>query len=140
MCRPSCCSKSTGDGAGITAVAVVTGAAIVAVKTGPVVARILHLIVEALTIITLTAATALACILLGWLTVRIVRWRLAHYHAHRPASVRPVPAVARQHIKQANDGPGCLACGDTGTVLRAISGSRYQARPCPACEPAQQAG
>ena len=77
MCRPSCCSKSAGEGAGIAAVAVITGAAFVAVKTGPVVARILHVIVEALTIITLTAATALACILLGWLTVRIVRWRAA---------------------------------------------------------------
>jgi len=139
MCRPSCCSKSTGDGTGIAAIAVVTGAAFVAVKTGPIVARILHVIVEALTIITLTAATALACILLGWLTVRIVRWRNRH-HAHQRITLRPVPAAARQHTGPAGSEPGCLACGDTGTVLRAISGSRYQARPCPACEPAQQAG
>ena len=140
MCRPSCCSKSTGDGTGIAAVAVVTGAAIVAVKTGPIVARILHLIVEVLAIITLTAATALACILLGWLTVRIVRWRIHRHHAHRQidpaAGSRRSPAAHRPGRQR----PGCLACGDTGTVLRAISGSRYQARPCPACEPAQLAG
>ena len=27
--------------------------------------------------------------------------------------------------------PGCLACGDTGTVLRAIGASRYQAAAVP---------
>jgi hypothetical protein len=34
----------------------------------------------------------------------------------------------------------CLACGGTGTVLRAITGSRYQPQPCPVCEPVQKAG
>ena len=140
MCRPSCCNKSSSEGAGIAAIAVVIGAAVVAVKMGPIVARILHVVVEVLTIITLTAATALACIVITWLTVRIVRWQLSRRSAHRQTTLRSVPTVARQHIDQANDGPGCLACGDTGTVLRAISGSRYQAQPCPACEPSKQAG
>jgi hypothetical protein len=140
MCRPSCCNKSSSEGAGIAAVAVVIGAAFVAVKIGPIVARILHVVVEVLTIITLTAAAALACLLLGWLTVCIVRWRNRRHHAHRQITLRPVPFTARQHIGQANDDPDCLACGDTGTALRAISGSRYQARPCPACEPVKRTG
>jgi hypothetical protein len=140
MCRPSCCNKSSSDGAGIAAVAVIGGAAVIAVKIGPIVARILHVIVEVLTIITLTAAAALVCIVVTWLTVRFVRWRLSRHHAHRQITLRPVPFAARQHVEQASDVPDCLACGDTGTVLRAISGSRYQARPCPACEPAKRAG
>ncbi len=140
MCRPSCCKKSSSEGAGIAAVAVIAGAAIVAVKIGPIVARILHLAVEVLTIITLTAATALACIVVASLTVRIVRRQLRRRSAYRQTTLWPVPTVAREHIDQANDGPGCLACGNTGTVLRAISGSRYQARPCPACEPVKRAG
>ena len=126
MCRPSCCKQSN-EGAGIAAVAVIAGGAVVAVKIGPVVARILHLVVEVLTIIMLTAATALACIVLGWLTVCIVRWRLRRRPAHPQTTLRPVPSATPDHIGQADTEPGCLACGDTGTVLRAIGGSRYQA-------------
>ena len=139
MCRPSCC-KSSNEGAGIAAVAVIAGTAFVAAKIGPVVARILHLAVEVLTIIMLTAATALACIVLAWLTVRIVRWRLRCRSAHLQTTLRPVPFSARDHIGRADTEPGCLACGDTGTVLRAIGGSRYRARPCPVCEPVTRAG
>jgi hypothetical protein len=137
MCRPSCC-KPSHEGAGITAVAVIAAGAIVAVKIGPIVARILHLIVEVLTIIMLTAASALVCIVLAWLTVRILRWQLRRQHARQQTALRPVPSAVR--ITEADSGPGCLACGDTGQVLRAISGRKYQAQPCPACEPATRAG
>ena len=139
MCRPSCCKPSS-EAAGIAAVAVIAGTAYVAVKIGPIVARILHLLVEVLTIIMLTAATALACIVLAWLAVRIVRWRLRCRSAHPQTTLQPVPFSARDHIGRAETEPGCLACGDTGTVLRAIGGSRYQAQPCPACEPLTWAG
>jgi hypothetical protein len=139
MCRPSCC-KPSNEGAGIAAVAVIAAGAVVVVKIGPVVARITHLVVEVLTIIMLTAVTALACIVLGWLTVRIVRWRLRRRSAHPQTTLRPVPSNARDHIGRADTEPGCLACGDTGTVLRAIGSSRYQAQPCPACEPVARAG
>ena len=125
MCRPSCCSKSTGDGAGIAAVAVVTGAAIVAVKTGPIVARILHLIAEVLTIITLTAATALACILLGWLTVRIVRWRLAAitHTGRRPCGrFPPRPAAHR---------PGRTATWVPRLRRHRHGAARHQRQPLP---------
>jgi hypothetical protein len=139
MCRPSCC-KSSNEGAGIAAVAVIAGTAVVAVKIGPIVARILHLVVEVLTIIMLTALTALACIVLGWLTVRLVRWQLRRHSAHSRITLRPVPTAASDHIGQADTEPGCLACGGTGRVLRAISGSPYRAQPCPACEPAKRVG
>jgi hypothetical protein len=139
MCRPSCC-KQTNDGTGIAAVAVIAGTAVVAVKIGPIVARILHLVVEVLTIILLTAVTALAAIVLAWLTVCVVRWRLSRRTAHPPMRLRPVPTIAADHIGQADTEPGCLACGGTGQVLRAIDGTPYQAQPCPACEPVQRAG
>jgi hypothetical protein len=139
MCRPSCC-KPSNEGAGIAAVAVIAGTAVVAVKIGPIVARILHLVVEVLTIIMLTAVTALVCIVLGWLTVRIVRWRLHRRPAYPQMTLRPVPTATPNHIGPADTEPGCLACDGTGRVLRAISGSPYRARPCPACEPVKRAG
>ena len=139
MCKRSCCCHTkSGEGAGVAAVAVLAAGAIVAVKIGPVVARIIHLAVEVLTIIMLTAASALAAIVLTWVTVRVVRWRLRQHHARQPLTLRPVPSVAS--VSPADPQPGCLACGDTGTVLRAITSSRYQAGPCPVCEPDRRTG
>jgi hypothetical protein len=122
----------------VAAIAVLAVGAIVAVKIGPVVARILHLAVEVLTIILLTAASTLAAIVLTWVTVRIVRWRVRQHHARQPVTLRPVPSAAS--VSPADSQSGCLACGDTRTVLRAITGSRYQARPCLACEPTRKTG
>jgi hypothetical protein len=139
MCRPSCC-KHSNEGAGITAVAVIAAGAIMAVKIGPVVTRILRLVIEVLTIVMLTAASALAAIMLAWLAVCIVRWRKRQAHAHRQVISRLVPSGARDRAVFPDDQPGCLACGDTGTVLRAIGTSRYQAAPCPACAPVTRAG
>jgi hypothetical protein len=138
MCKPSCCkNSSSSEGsafAAIAAIAAVGAGAIVAVKIGPIVARILHLVVEVLTIVMLTAATALACIIVGWLTIRIVRWQARRTRARQAITLRPVPA------ELIDTGAGCLACGGTGTVLRAITGSRYQPQVCPACEPAEKVG
>ena len=134
MCRPSCC-KPSGDGASIAAVAVIAAATFVAAKIGPAVARIWHIAVEALTIFTLTAASAAACILVTWATARIIGSR----RAHRPVLPYPVPPAAQQYTAPIGV-PGCLACGGTGTVLRAISANRYQANPCPVCDPAGWAG
>ena len=133
MCRPSCC-KSSHEGAGITAIAVIAAGAIVAVKIGPIVARIIHLAIEVLTIIMLTAASALVCIVLAWLAICIVRWQVRRTHARQTVVLRLVPS-------EPIDGKvDCLACGGTGTVLRAITGSRYQPQVCPVCEPAQKVG
>ena len=136
MCRPSCC-KPSGDGASIAAVAVIAAAAFAAAKIGPAVARIWHIAVEALTIFTLTAASAAACILVTLATARIIGSR----GAHKQVPPYPVPPAAQQYTTQIIGGePGCLACGGTGTVLRAITADRYQANPCPVCDPAGWAG
>ena len=134
MCRPPCC-KSPDDGAGIAAVAVIA-AVFVAVKIGPAVARIWHIAVEALTIFTLTCAAAAACILVTWATARLIGSR----RAHRQALPHQVSPAAQHYAAQAGSEPGCLACGGTGTVLRAITASDYRADPCPACDPAERAG
>jgi len=139
MCKRSCCCHNNShEGAGIAAVAVLAAGAIVAVKIGPIVVRIIHLAVEVLTIIMLTAASALAAIVLTWATVRIVRWRARQHHARQTVTLRPVPSTAS--VSPADRQPGCLACGDSGTVLHAITSSRYQARPCPVCEPVRKTG
>jgi len=44
MCRPPCCNHSGGQGTGIAAVAVIIGAALVAAKIGPIVAKIVHVV------------------------------------------------------------------------------------------------
>jgi hypothetical protein len=134
MCRPSCC-KPPDDGAGIAAVAVIA-AVFVAVKIGPAVARIWHIAIEALTIFTLTCAAAAACILVTWATSRIIGSR----RAHRQALPHPVPPTAQQYTAQIGGEPGCLACGGTGTVLRAIGASSYQNESCPACQQVHKAG
>ena len=134
MCRPSCC-KPPDDGAGIAAVAVIA-AVVVAVKIGPAVARVWHIAVEALTIFTLTAASAAACILVTLAMARIIDSR----RAHRQVLPYPVPPAVQQYTAPIGGEPGCLACGGTGTVLRAITANRYQANPCPVCDPAGWAG
>ena len=134
MCRPSCCQPPD-DGAGIAAVAVIA-AVVVAVKIGPAVARVWHIAVEALTIFALTCAAATACILVTWATARIIGSR----RAHRPELPHPVWPADWQHAAPAGTEPGCLACGGTGTVLRAITASDYRADPCPVCDPAERAG
>ena len=95
MCRPSCC-KPSNEGAGIAAVAAIAGTAYVAVKIGPIVARIVHLVVEVLTLIMLTAASALAAIVLAWLTICIVRWQARRTRARQVAVLRPVPSESQR--------------------------------------------
>ncbi len=137
MCKPSCC-KPSHDGAGIAAVAVIAGAALLAAKIGPIVARIGHLVIEVATIVLVTTGSALVLIAATWLTLQVVRWQIRQHHAHRQPVLPPVRFTAPT-VRQ-DRAPACLACGDTGQVLRAIRGSRYQAQPCPACKPIQRAG
>src|SRR6516225_7697652 len=107
MCRPSCCKQSN-EGTGIAAVAAIAGTAYVAVKIGPIVTKLLHLLVEVLTIIMLTAVTALAAIVLGWLTVRALRWRLSRRPAQSRITLRPVPTATADYIEQTDSERGCL--------------------------------
>jgi hypothetical protein len=137
MCRrPSCCREPSHEGAGIAAVAVVIGGAYAYAKIGPAVARIWHTAVEALTIFTLTCAAAAAGIMVTWATARFLRTR----RAPRQAVVVRVSPDAQRSVDQDGSQPECLACGDTGTVLRAIGASSYQDSACPACQPVHRAG
>ena len=136
MCRPPCCQPSSHEGTGIAAVAVIVGAAVAYAKIGPELARIWHLAVEAVIIFTLGCAAAAAGIVVTWATAHIIRTR----RVSRQAQLAPVSPDARQSIDQAGNQPECLACGDTGTVLRAIGNSSYQHEWCPVCQPAHRAG
>jgi hypothetical protein len=137
MCRrASCCQPPSHEGAGIAAVAVIIGAAYAYDKIGPEVARIWHLAVEAVIIFTLGCAAAAAGIVITWATAHFIRTR----RPRRQAVLVPVSPDARPSIGQDDHQPECLACGDTGTVLRAIGNRSYQDSSCPACQPAHRAG
>jgi hypothetical protein len=138
MCKPSCCDKSGGQGTSIAAVAVIIGAALVAAKIGPIVADIIHTVVEVIRLIALTAGLVVALAVITWAVVVLTRWQLRRKElAANPTQM----AVTRpwEHTGP-TDRPECLACGGTGTVLRAIGSGWYQPRECPECEPARRAG
>jgi hypothetical protein len=139
MCRPSCCDNSGGQATGIVAVALILIGTLIVAKIGPIVARIVHVVLEMLRIAGLTAGAVLALAVLTWLAVMTVRWWLRHRVAWRQAIVQSVDATVRQNLA-AGDQPACLACGGTGMVLRAISGGSYQPWACPVCERAEWAG
>src|SRR2546429_6150920 len=124
MCRPPCCDNSRGQGTGIVADGFILAAALIAAKVGPIMAKIMDILLEVIHIAALAAGAVLALAVVTWLTVIIVRWWLRHRGTHRRMALMPV--VAREHIEPAHDRRGCLACGGSGQVLRAIGGSRYQ--------------
>jgi hypothetical protein len=139
MCRPSCCDKPSGQGAGIAAVALIAIGTLIVAKIGPIVARIVHVAFEVIRIAALTAGAVVAVAAAAWLAVMTVRWWLRHRDAQRQATPQPVNATVWQNVP-AGDRPECLACGGSGKVLQLIDGSRYQPGACPVCEPAQWAG
>jgi len=139
MCRPSCCDNSGGQGTGMAAVALILIGTLIVAKIGLIVARIVHVVLEVLRIAALTAGAVLALAVLTWLAVITVRWCLCHRVTWRHPIVQPAGATVRQNMAT-GDQPACLACGGTGTVLRAISDGSYQPWACPVCEPAERAG
>jgi hypothetical protein len=139
MCRPSCCDNSGGQGAGIAAVALIAIGTLIVAKIGPIVARIVHVVLEVIRIAALTTAAVLAVAIVAWLAAMTVRWWLRHRDAQWQATSQPVNATVRQNAP-VGDQPECLACGGSGKVLQLIDGSRYQPGVCPVCEPAQWAG
>jgi len=139
MCRPSCCDKNGGQGAGVAAVAVIIGAALIAAKIGPIVAGIVHTVLEVLRIVALTTGLVLALALVTWAAIVITRWQLQRRKMLMANQTRMVVTQPWEQAEPA-DRPDCLACGGNGTVLRAIGGGRYQPQDCPVCEPARRAG
>jgi hypothetical protein len=139
MCRPSCCDNNGSQGAGIAAVAIIIGAALLAAKIGPIVAGIVHTVVEVLRIVALTTSLVLALAVVTWAAILITRWQLQHRQMLMANQTRMVVTQPWEQAEPA-DRRDCLACGGNGTVLRAISGGRYQPGACPVCEPVRRAG
>lgn len=139
MCRPPCCNKNGGQGAGIAAVALIMLAALIAAKIGPVVAEVIHIALEVLQLTALMIGTAIAVTAVIWAVIKVTRWQLQR-RTEIAASQARVFAMPKRQQTASSAQSGCLACGGTGTVLRAIGASGWQPRQCPVCVPAQRAG
>jgi hypothetical protein len=141
MCRPSCCDNSGGQGAGIAAVAIIIGAALIVAKIGPIVARIVHIAFEVIRFAALTTGLVLALAVITWAAIMITRWQLRRT-ASAAGQTQAIAAPAiRVSASRASRPAACPACAGSGTVLKAIGdGSRYQPGACPVCEPAKWAG
>ena len=140
MCRPPCCNDSGGQGAGIAAVAVIMVAALVAAKIGPVVARIVHTALEVIRLAALTTGLVVALAAITWAAITITRWQLRRRALAANATQMVTAHTIRVQPSQPTHSADCLACGGTGTVLRAIGSGRYQPSECPVCEPITRAG
>jgi hypothetical protein len=140
MCRPPCCNDSGGHDAGLAAVALIMLAALIAAKIGPVVAKIVHVVLDVIRLVALTTGLVVALVVITWAAIAITRWQLRRSAlAAPPTRVVTMPAMrvtAAHHSRSAD----CLACGGTGSVLRAIGSGRYQPGECPVCEPMTRAG
>jgi hypothetical protein len=140
MCRPSCCGNSGGQGAGIAAVALILGAALIVAKIGPIVAKVIHVALEVIRFAALTTGLVLALAAITWAAIMITRWQLRRTApAAGQTQVVAAPAI-RVSASRASRPADCLACGGSGTVLKAIGGSRYQPGACPVCQPIMRAG
>ena len=140
MCRPSCCDNSGGQGAGIAAVALILGAALIVAKIGPIVAKIVHVALEVIRFAALTTGLVLALAVITWAAIMITRWQLRRTApAAGQTQVIAAPTI-RVSASRASRPADCLACGGSGTVLKAIGGSRYQPGACPVCQPIMRAG
>jgi hypothetical protein len=142
MCkRPSCCDNPRSQGTGKAAVALITLAVLVAARIGPIVARIAHTALEVIRIAAMTTGLVLALAAVTWAAIVIIRWQLQRRHTASVNSAQVIASpVIRLSASQSTYPDGCLACGGTGTVLRAINGSGYQPQDCPVCEPARRVG
>jgi hypothetical protein len=140
MCRPPCCNNNGSQDAGVAAVALLIGAALVAAKIGPVVAKIVHVALEVIRLAALTTGLVVVVAVVTWAAIVVTRWQLRR-RALTAARTEVVTMPATRVSADQVSGPaGCLACGGSGTVLRAISNDRYQPGQCPVCEPITQAG
>jgi hypothetical protein len=140
MCRPSCCNNSGGSGAGIAAVALIMVAALVAAKIGPIVAHIVHVVLDVIRFVALTTGLVLALAVITWAAIVITRWQLQRKAVAGTQTRMVTPSTIWMSATRTSHPADCLACGGNGTVLRAIGGGRYQPQDCPVCEPVRRAG
>ena len=139
MCRPPCCNKNGGQGTGIAAVAVLMLAALIVAKIGPIVADVIHTALEVIRLAALTIGVATAVTAFAWVVIKVIRWQL-HRRTVIAASQQRVFVMPGRQQAASSAQHACLACGGTGTVLRAISAGRWQPRQCPVCAPVARAG
>ena len=137
MCKPSCCNNSGGQGAGIAAVAVIIGAALIAAKVGTVVAKVAHVGLEVIRFAVLTTGLVVALAVLTWAVVAVTRWQLRRKALASAQTQMVTTPTTRIWASRPAD---CLACGGNGTVLALTSGDQYQLRDCPVCVPVRRAG
>jgi hypothetical protein len=137
MCKRSCCNTPGGQGAGIAVVAIILFAAFIAAKIGPAVARVAHIALEIIRVVALTTGMVVVFAVLAWAAITITRWQLRR----KAIEANQTRVVASPSIRRSAPGSSpadCVACGDTGMVLRLISGERYQPSECPVCKPARR--
>ena len=140
MCRPPCCNNTGSQGPGVAAVALIMLAALLAAKIGPVVAKIVHVVLDVIRLVVLTTGLVLALAAITWAAIAITHWQLRR-SALAAARTRVVTMPAMRVTPTQRSRPAdCLACGGTGSVLRAIGSGRYQPGECPVCEPMTRAG
>jgi len=135
MCRPSCCDNSRGQGAGIAAVAIIIGAALIVAKIGPIVAKIAHIALEVIRFAALTTGLVLALAAITCAAFMITRWQLRRTAPAAGQTQVIAPPAIRVSASRVSGPADCLACGGSGTVLKAIGSSRYRPGACPVCEP-----
>jgi hypothetical protein len=139
MCRPSCCRNDSGPGPGIAAAAILMFAAFMVAKLGPIVAHLIRIALEVIRLAALATGLAVVLAVLTWTAIHLIRWQQRRRTALAPSQARVFVMPERQQTESAEQ-QDCLACGGTGTVLRAIGSGRDQPGACPVCEPARQAG
>ena len=139
MCKPSCCRNDSGPGPGIAAAAILMVAAFTVTKIGPAVARLIQIVLEMIRFAALATGLVVALAALTWTAVQVISWQRCRCAELVASPAREFVMPERRQAWRTNQ-PSCLACGGTGTVLRAIGAGRYQPGSCPVCEPARQAG
>jgi hypothetical protein len=139
MCRRSWCDKSGGQEFGIVAVAIIIGAAFIAARIGPATARVVHTALEVIRVVALTTGMVVVFAVLAGAVITITRWQLRR-KAIAANQTQVVSSPEHPAFSTDTRPADCLACGDTGMVLRLISGERYQPSQCPVCEPARRVG
>jgi hypothetical protein len=115
-------------------------AALIAAKVGPIVARVIGVVLEVIRLVALTTGLVVVLAAVTWAAIVITRWQ-RHRRELAAARTRVFTMPANRFpADQLSGTADCLACGGTGTVLRAISSGRYQPGQCPVCEPITRAG
>ena len=140
MCKPSCCNNTRGQGPGIAAVALIMLAVLAVARIGPIVAHIVRTVVEVIRVAAVTTGVVLALAAVTWAAITITRWQLRRKALAAKATQMVTASTIRVQPSQPAHSADCLACGGTGTVLRAINGIGYQPQDCPVCEPARRVG